>query len=438
MNPRTHLIVGIDYSKHKANLALLRGDNRFLGHTYHFSNSLSGFEKAKQVILEVIQDNQIETLAISGEATSYYWLPSFAQIAQDPELAAYQCKLYLLNARWVKHYKQIKPSNHKDDDLDAEEIARYVLSQNPPTEWHFDPRWLPLRLLTRLRFHLVRSLTREKNLLDLYLFLVHSSFTQRKPFSRPLNKVSQQLLLRPDLLQEISQLSEQEAADLLSDFSAYLKQPEQNAHRLQAVLQDDFPLNEDLGGILQWGLDLLVETCNLLADQIHKIDKKIEQLVQDKYPEIGWLDSIPGIGLTIAAGLAAEIGNLERFTQPEIWDRRQLCHRRRRSKEVTDAICKYAGLWWPKNQSGQFTAEERRMSREGNAYLRYYALLAGDCMRRSIPSMAAYYQKKYSEANKHKHKRALVLTGHKALDLVVTLLRRKESYKAEEGIASIC
>jgi transposase len=433
MNSQKHLIIGIDYSKNKASLALMRGDQRFVAHKYHVSNTRSGFEKAKQRILDIIQEHQMETLEIGGEATSYYWLPSYAMMAQDPDLASYHLKLHLLNARWVKHFKKTKPPTHKDDDIDPEEIARYVLLQRPANPWHFDKHWLGLRFLTRLRSHLVKSLTREKNLLDLYLFLIHSSFTKLKPFSRALSKASQELLIQPGLLAEIGQMQEDEAIELMSERQPRLKNPARSAQRLQAVLQDNFSLNEDLEGILQSNLETLIETCNFLAGQIQKIDQKIERLVQEKYPEVLWLDSIPGIGLAVAAGLAAEIGDVNRFVEQEVWDRRLLRHRPRRSKEVLDAVCKYAGLWWPKNQSGQFAAEERRMSREGNAYLRYYALAAGNLMRQWIPSFAAYYHKKYSQASKHKHKRALVLTGSKALDLVVTLLRRKESYKAKEG-----
>jgi len=70
-------------------------------------------------------------------------------------------------------------------------------------------------------------------------------------------------------------------------------------------------------------------------------------------------------------------------------------------------------------------------------------LEAGDHLRRCIPSYARYYRSKYSEtcfrdeSVKHKHKRAQVLTGSKALALIVSLLRHQKPYRAKEGDAPL-
>lgn len=434
MNPETRLVVGIDFAKNHASLGLLRGDGQILEQERSVANSLSGFQQAKHLLLETLQNQHLESLDLAGEATSYYWLPMFAQLAQDPDLAPYHPALFLLNARWVKWFKLGKSPNHKDDQVDPLEIADYVLVHRPRTAWQFEPRWLALRFYTRLRFHLVKSLTREKNLLDVYLFLLHATYSRRRPFSKSLAKTSQNLLTQPELLAKLAQLPLEAASDMLLELSGNrLPEPLDNARRLQQVLSESFPLHEDLGQPLQEGLEMLIETINHLGAQIKAVEARIERLVQDGFPEVAWLDSIPGIGLVLASGLASEIGNLERFSQQERWDKRRKCYRLRKAGELTDAIGKYAGLWWPKNASGQFEAEERRLSREGNAYLRYYIIEAGDCMRRVIPSFATYYQKKHDQAYKHKHKRASVLTGRKALDLIVALLRHRKAYQAKEG-----
>jgi len=43
-----------------------------------------------------------------------------------------------------------------------------------------------------------------------------------------------------------------------------------------------------------------------------------------------------------------------------------------------------------------------------------------------------YYQGKYTETTKHKHKRALVLTARKSVGLFVGLLHRNEPYRSRE------
>lgn len=49
-------------------------------------------------------------------------------------------------------------------------------------------------------------------------------------------------------------------------------------------------------------------------------------------------------------------------------------------------------------------------------------------MRQHNPDYQAYYQRKYRESYKHKHKRALVLTARKLVRLVHTLLTKDISY----------
>ena len=63
--------------------------------------------------------------------------------------------------------------------------------------------------------------------------------------------------------------------------------------------------------------------------------------------------SIPGIGPVWASGMLSEIGDISAF-------------------HSSDALAKYAGLYWLKNDSGDFTSEDNQVSKAGNLYLRYY------------------------------------------------------------------
>ena len=53
-------------------------------------------------------------------------------------------------------------------------------------------------------------------------------------------------------------------------------------------------------------------------------------------------------------------------------------------------------------------------------------------MRTHNTEYAAFYARKYREASKHHHKRALVLTARKSVGLVVGLLHRNEPYRSKE------
>jgi len=428
------LYVGIDFSKNETHYAVHRADGQVLERHRQYANSQTGYEQAKAWLLQLVQEQAAGSVAVGGEATSYYWLPLYLQLVQDPTWAPYALEPYLLNARWVKWFKKSRSPNHKDDRIDPGEIAEYIRFQPLKSVWRYDEHWLPLRFYTRLRAHLVKSLTREKNLFDLYLFLAYSSYGHTHPFANSLGKTSQTLLADAELLHQLGELDLETFTQRLSEISNQrLPDPRRTAERLQQVLHDSFPLAPALAAPIQHGLNLLLTTIQTLQTQIQQVEGWIADLVQEGYPQVAWLDSVPGVGAVLASGIAAEIGDLTRFTTVPIWDVHRQRNRPRTSGEVVDALSKYAGLWWPKNASGQFEAEELRLSREGNAYLRYYVLEAADWMRLRIPSFHSYYQAKFEQATKHKHKRALVLTGSKALELFVTLLRRQEPYRAKEG-----
>ena len=429
------MYVGIDFGKKKVNYALMPEEGHSLEHHQAYPNTLSGYQQSKNLILKTLAEQNFDTFQVAGEATSYYWLPLFIQFAQDQDFARFNPKLFLLNARWVHWFKKSKSPNHKDDTVDPEEIANYLRERHPQTDWKYDPHWLSLRFYTRLRAHLVKSRTREKNYLSLFLFLAYSSYSYGKPFSNHLSPTSIKILRNPEWLDKFGSLSSSELAVKLQELGGHhLQNPMKNASDLKTVLAERYPMDPEMTQTIQDGLDVLLDTIQALDEQISRVEVRIDELVHSgTYPEVAWLESVPGVGRVFACGIAAEIGGIARFTLMKKWDNRRKIQRKRTSSEVTDAVSKFAGLWWPKNASGDFEAEELHLCRHGNAYLRFYILEAADRMRQRIPSFRSYYSKKYNQATKHKHKRALVLTGSKCLDLFVALLRHQEFYRPKEG-----
>lgn len=97
--------------------------------------------------------------------------------------------------------------------------------------------------------------------------------------------------------------------------------------------------------------------------------------------------------------------------------------------ESNDALAKYAGITWRKNQSGKFTADETYMTKTGNKYLRYFLIQAANMARIHMPEYHDFYQKKYDEVTTHQHKRALALTARKLIRLIYGLLSTNRLYK---------
>lgn len=126
------------------------------------------------------------------------------------------------------------------------------------------------------------------------------------------------------------------------------------------------------------------------------------------------LTSIPGIGTVYSAGIIAEVGDIRRFASQA-------------------SVAKYAGLVWTQHQSGEFEAQNTRMIKSGNRYLRYYLLEAANSVRRCDPEFRRYYDLKYYEVNKFQHKRALAFTARKLVRVVFRLLKDNRLYIVPES-----
>ena len=428
----THrLQVGIDFSQKKADHCLLFPDGRPIESHISFANSLSGYSLAKQLLLDALDSYAFDGVDVSGEATGYYWLPYFLQLAADPDLAHHDLNLFLLNPRWVKWFKKCFAQDHKCDEKDPYYIAERTRTHRPDIAWS-PSDCLPLRFYTRLRFHLVQNLAREKCYFSAFLFLKASSYRRLKPFSDVFGATSRLVLTEYPALDELADLPVEDLATHLHELSGHhLPDPQNNARKLKLVAQESFLLDETLALPIHRILDLTLEHIRFLETQIGLVNDWISTELE-AHPTISQLATIPGVGPVFSSGIGAEIGGVHRFLQGQKWDRKHKRYRSRNLRDAEDAVAKIAGLWWPRSSSGDFEAEDRRMAKTGNRYLRYYLIQAANLMRKYIPEYAAYYKRKYNESVRHHHKRALVMTARKSVGLVVGLLHRDEPYRSEE------
>ena len=427
------LQVGIDFSQKKADFCLMFPGGQPLESHQTFGNSSSGYSSAKQLLLDALDSYQFDGVDVSGEATSYYWLPFFLQLAADPDLAPHDLKLFLLNPRWVYWYKRCFAQDDKTDQKDPYYIADRTRTHPPQVAWSPQMDTLPLRFYTRFRFHLVQNLAREKCYFSAFLFLKASAYRRIKPFSDIFGVTSRLVLTQYPTLDELAAIPVDQLANILHQLSGHhLPNPSDNAHKLQRVARDSFALDTALALPVQRILDLTLDHIRFLEGQIRQVEDWIAAELLS-HPTIPQLATIPGVGPVFSSGIGAEIGDTQRFLRAPKWDTRRKRYRRRNLRDAEDAVAKLAGLWWPRSDSGNFQAEDRRMAKSGNRYLRYYLIQAADRMRKYIPDYTHFYALKYREASKHKHKRALVLTARKGVGLVVGLLHRNEPYRSKEG-----
>jgi len=300
------LQVGIDFSHKKADVCLMSPQGELLEPHLSFRNSRTGFEQLKSVLLEIRDVYAFDGIDISGEATGYYWLPLFLQLADDPDLAEAALDLFLLNPRWLKWFKKSFPPDDKTDRKDPFYIAERTRTRRPPFSWHPQLETLPLRFYTRYRFHLAQDLTREKNYFTTLLFLKLSAYRQFKPFSNPFGVTSSLILSGKLNLDELAALPLDQLAARLTQLSRKkLPNADENALKLHAALQYSFPLPHTLLTPIQNILNLTMQQIRFIQQQIVTTETNIAAELE-QHPAIQELATIPGVGLIFASGIGAE------------------------------------------------------------------------------------------------------------------------------------
>ena len=291
-----------------------------------------------------------------------------------------------------------------------------------------------LRFYSRLRFHLGQGLTREKNYFWSHMFLKCSAYRAGNVFGDGLGATGRALVREYPDWQQLLALPAAELAEQLAAWSHnHLSNPAENAMKLQQAVASSYPLPTELAAPVHDLLTMTLDHIALLEKQAARVERRLQREVDDHHPEVNHLVDIKGLGIVLAAGIASEIGDLGRFFQGQKWDKRRRRFRDKNLRDVEDAVAKYAGLWWPRNASGDFEGQERRMSKKGNRFLRYYLVEAADKLRQHQPHYQAYYERKYQETKKFQHKRALALTARKSVGLFVGLLHRNEPYRPLEA-----
>lgn len=434
MNP-SRLQVGIDISQKQLDVHASAGDGQVVIEHQSFANNRSGYQALQAQFLRLLADGEYCGVDIAGEATGYYWLPLFLQIEADTAWQAYDPLLYLLNARQVHWFKKGYSPDDKTDEKDSFYISEKRRTQgNKQHPWSAELAWLRLRFLSRLRFHIGQALTREKNYFWSHMFLMSSAYRTQKPFSDGLGATGRALVHEYPDWQALTTVADETLSHQLGEWSHHrLPDMDKAMQQLRQVAHDSYPLAAELQPAVHTLLTMTLDHIAFLEKQAVQVEQQLTQEVDTQHPEVNHLVDIKGLGIVLAAGIAAEVGNLARFFNAQKWDKRQKRYRAKNLRDVEDAVAKYAGLWWPRRSSGDFEGQERRLSKKGNRFLRYYLVEAADKLRQYQPQYQAYYQRKYQETKKHQHKRALILTTRKSVGLFVGLLHRNEPYRRPEG-----
>lgn len=377
-------------------------------------NNPAGASFLRDQIISLADKHSCKEIHIGMESTSVYSFHPAMFLNEDENLRKYRTKVFVINATLIKQFKKAYPYLDKTDDIDAWVIADRLRFGRLPYTVVMQEQFLALQRLTRMRYRLVHNMTREKQYFLQNLFLKCNAFRSEVESSAFGNAIME-LFLEQYSLDEISSMDVSVLADFLREKGKNrFPDPEGVAKCIKKAANSSYRLSKCVEDTVDVLLATSIECIRTLSAQIKQLDKAIERLL-DGIPNT--LQTIPGIGPVFCSGILAEIGDIQRFKDQA-------------------SIAKYAGLTWSKYQSGNFEAEETKMIRSCNHYLRFYLIEAANSVKRVEPEFRDYYHKKYREVSKHQHKRALVLTARKLVRLVDALLRNDQIYTPRRKVNS--
>jgi hypothetical protein len=231
--------------------------------------------------------------------------------------------IHVINARKVARFKKGYDTLPKNDRMDAWviAIADHLRFGRLPQAMTDSVQFVALQRLTRTRFHLVQSMTRDKTFFLNQLFLKLSGLRQDNPFSNSFGATSLTVIqeLEPE---HITQMPLQELIDFLVDKrNNRFENPEETSKELQKVARSSFRLDQVMKDPVNLSLSVTLSVIQHMESEVKKLDKAIAKLMK---ANPNTLESVRGIGTGYAAGLLAEIARFKTYS----------------------ALAKYAGLVW--------------------------------------------------------------------------------------------
>ena len=407
---KSTLYVGIDVSKNSNQVHAMNYDQKtFL--LKSFPNTETGANNLEENLLKLLNKHEFENIQIVLETTGVYSAHIATYLSASSKLLFYNALVYLINPKISRNYNRSFTDMDKTDPNDSFILADLARVNRLINIKPFrGSQRLALTRLTRHRQHYAELLSKEKTYALNNVFLKFSGFNS--VFSNNFGATAVEILLEYKTIDEIIEASLEDLTDFVvkasnnkfsnpTEVSKKLKTAAKNSYRLDKLAYD--PINISLASS--------INLIRFYERAVNELDRQILNQVKGlNNTHYDILKSIPGIGPVYAAGILAEIGEIDQFPND-------------------NALAKYAGITWRKNESGNFKAENTRMTKTGNKYLRYFLIQATNIARLHNNEYRNYYDKKFNEVTKYQHKRALALSARKLVRLIHSLLRDNRLYQ---------
>lgn len=403
-----NLFVGADIDSKKFVICFLNDTGEQLGKMFSLPNSIVGTQTLTKKIITLCKKHNLNEIKIGCEATSQYSFHFLNEMSSDKNLLELNTLVFQFNPKLIRGFKKSYPDTDKTDPRDAFVIADRLRFGRLPQPFLPFQNHLPLQRLTRFRFHIAQNISREKNYLFSLIFLKFSAYKQKKAFSNEFGATSKALLTDFLTIDEIANTSVETLTKFIIEHGKNrFTNPDEIVQKIKTMARNSYKIRPELAKSVNLVLAMTMKNITVMQKTLREVNNAVSEELK-AFPNT--LQSIPGIGSVYTAGIIAEIGDINRF-------------------ENEAKLAKYAGLAWRKFQTSNYQSEETPFFRSSNKYLRYYLVQAANSLKNHNAEYRKFYDMKYKEALKHKHKRALVLTARKFVRLAYALLKSGKLYQ---------
>lgn len=358
------IYVGIDVSKYKHDCCIVSSDGEIIESDMIVTNDADGFTLLESRLSNLAREDSIK---IGFEATGHYCIN--LKLFLEKNHHSFMELNPLLLKQFIKSHSLRRT---KTDSIDCQVIARYLMTveyKPYPTEFY---HMYCLKSLTRMREKMIRQ--RSRYLVQMTNVLDHM-FPEFKPFfNGRFSEASLYLLEKygtPEAISRITLKTYNKIHDLTRGRFNLEKY-----HTLKRLAKNTIG---ESNKVYELELKTLLELYRFVNVRIQRFDKEISQYMSVLNPMIL---TIPGIGMTSAACIIAEYGDISRFSG-------------------SAAMLSFAGMEPGYYQSG--TSEyEGHMVKRGSSYLRCAIYNVCLPLVNSNPVFSEYYHKKREEGKPYK------------------------------------
>ena len=345
------LFVGIDIGSKTNVVSALNFSQDYLVRMVPVKNAKGGVELIEQLLCEALEkDPEIKRVVIALESTGYYGFHTANYLSSSQKLLPFNVKVYCLNPKVVKNYKESFIDLPKNDGIDSFVIADFARCGRITIKPWKGAQYLALQRLTRHRLHITECIAREKVYMLNNIFLKFSEFAflqkDEHPFSNKYGATAEAILTEFTTTEEIVNSSVEDLVDMITARSrGRIANPLNTAELLQKAARDSYRLDRCMYEPLTTSIACSFNCIRAFEKELKALDAAIGEAVKGLNPtEYQILLSVPDIGKVYGAGILAEIGSINYFKNH-------------------NSLAKYSGIFW--NQKMNWISEATVTSHSG-------------------------------------------------------------------------